>query len=317
MLGYAITNPTYGPDQPNLRVTALKSISFLICNHMSNTILNNRELAIVIWVAIFFIWIIFQSSIRKSFFDVLQAFFVQQIVVAITLMILYITLMVTFLFYIGLWDSSQIKNTIVWTVFVAAIMLLNTSKNVEDPHYFKKAAMDNLKFIIVIEYVINLYVFNLVIELIWLPFSFILYGMLAISERNTEYKQVKNLLNIVLTVLFVGMLGYAIYQIVNDFEKFASYKNLINFILPPIMSTLLLPFIYFTALYSKYENLFIRLGFFIKDPEVLCYAKTKAILSFNVRLKYFDRFSKYMLKHPLDTTDQVLFAIKHIKTNSN
>ena len=88
--------------------------------------------------------------------------------------------------------------------------------------------------------------------------------------------------------------------------------------LPPIMSTMLQPFIYFIALYSKYENLFIHLGFFIKDQEVLCYAKTKMILSFNVRLKYFDRFSKYMLKLPLDTTDQVLlFAIKHIKTNSN
>jgi len=67
-----------------------------------------------------------------------------------------------------------------WGVFVAFVMLFEFSK-ANDSKFFRNAFKNNLKILIILEFVINLYLFDLWIELLIVPFSAILGGMIAIS----------------------------------------------------------------------------------------------------------------------------------------
>jgi len=89
-------------------------------------------------------------------------------------------------------------------------------------------------------------------------------------------------------------LGYAIFMALNNFRHFLSFENFEYFILPILLSITFLPFVYFVALYSSYEMLFVRLQLFISDAAVLKYAKRKTAYAFNLNLWELNNWSKYI-----------------------
>ncbi|MBN1972707.1 MAG: hypothetical protein JW787_03655 [Sedimentisphaerales bacterium] len=178
-------------------------------------------------------------------------------------MLLYIAIIIYPFYVFGLWGVHWIKNTILWIICVAFVMLMQFSK-ATDKNYFKNSVRDNLKILIILEFIINIYVFSLWIELILVPSSALIGGMIAIAETDEQYKSVKKLLNFVLSFMGIVLVAYVFYKASTDFGNLATKKNLIDFSLPIVLTIMFLPFVYLTALYSNYETLFVRMPFFIK-----------------------------------------------------
>ncbi len=255
--------------------------------------LNNRQIAIAIWIFIAIIWAVSNSKIRKSLFQVINSFFAWKLTISYLLMFTYITAIIIVLRTVGIWKMNHLPITVMWGVFVAFVMLFEFSK-ANDPKFFKNAFKNNLKILIILEFVINLYVFDLWIELLIVPFSAILGGMIVISETDKKYEITKKFLNFIMSLMGLLFIGYAGYMVITDFKHFATIKNLESFYLPILFSITLIPFVYFSALYSGYKNLFIRLGFFIDDSSVLKYVKMKTIFAFNLNLWKLNKWSKYI-----------------------
>jgi len=254
---------------------------------------NNRELAIALWIIVAIIWALSQLKIRKSLFQVIKAFFAWKLAFSYVLMFSYTTLMLIPLNIVGVWKMAHLPITILWVLCVAFVMLFEFSK-ANDQNFFKDAIIDNLKGLIVLEFLINLYVFDLWVELFLVPVFVILGGMIAIAETDEKYAIVKNLLNYIMAFIGLSFTGYAIYMVVTDFEHFATLENFSNFYLPILLTVMFLPFVYFAALYAGYESLFVRLQFFVKDGAVLKYAKMKTIFAFGLNLWVLNKWSEHI-----------------------
>ena len=241
---------------------------------MTETIINflhalsNRELAIAIWIVVAIIWCVSQPKIRKALLQVLNAFFAWKLTVSYLLMFAYITVVVLVLNGFGIWKFSHLTITLLWVVCVGFAMLYGFSK-ANDQHFIKKGIKDNIKGLVFLEFLVNLYVFSIWVELILVPIFALFGGMLAIADTDKKYESVKKLLNFIMGSLGLFFIGYAIYMAINDFNNFSSLNNFENFYLPIIFSLAFLPFVYFAALFAGYEMLFIRLGFFVPDRTVL------------------------------------------------
>ena len=255
--------------------------------------LSNRELAIAIWILIAIIFCIFHPKIRRSFFQVIKAFFAWKLTVSYLIMFAYITVIILVLNAFSMWNISHLPITILWGVCVAFVMLFDFSK-ASDPNFFKNAIKDNLKGLIFLEFLINLYVFSLWIELILVPVFAVFGGMIGIADTDKQYEIVKKILNFIMGLIGLAFMGYAGYMALNDFNHFASFENFENFYLPILLSIAFLPFVYFAALYAGYEILFVRLRFFVPDATVLKYAKRKTVFTFNCNLLELNRWSKYI-----------------------
>jgi len=255
--------------------------------------LNNRQVAIAIWIIIAIIWCVSQSKIRKALFQVLKTFFAWKLTVSYLLMFAYIAVIVLVLNGIGVWKVSHLPLTFLWVLCVGFVMLFGFSK-ANDQQFFKKGIKDNIKGLVFLEFIVNLYVFSIWVELILVPIFALFGGMLAISDTDTKYELVKKLLNFIMGSLGIFFIGYAIYMTINDFSNFASFKNIENFYLPIILSLAFLPFVYFAALFSGYEMLFIRLGFFVPDKTVLKYSKLKTIIACNINLLKLNKWSEHI-----------------------
>ena len=257
---------------------------------------NNRELAVSIWILFAIIWCVSYSKIRKSFFQLIKAFFAWKLTLSYILMFTYIAFEIWVLKVMAIWKIDHIALTVLWCVCVAFVMLFNFQK-ANDQKFFKNSVKDNIKGLVFLEFFVNLYVFNFWIEFMIVPISAIIGGMKAIAERNKEYEIVDKLLNFILVAAGLFLLFYVSYNVVTDFENFATIQNLESFYMPILLSILFIPFVYIAALIAAYETLFTRLQFFVPDKEVLRYAKLKTILSIQFNLSKLNRWSDYINKN--------------------
>jgi hypothetical protein len=276
---------------------------------------NNRELSIIIWFVIFTIWALTQEKIRNASVSLIKAFFAKKLFYGYLAMLLYITIIIAPFYFLDIWGLHRIKNIVLWITCVAFVMLMQFSK-ATDKYFFKKSVKDNFRILVLLEFIINLYVFSLWIELALVPFSALLGGMIAMAERDEQYKSVKKLLDIILSLMGVVFLAYAIYKVSTDFGNFISMNNLIDLTLPIFLTIMFLPFLYFIALYSNYESLFLRMSFFIKDRAVLSYCKRKVMFSFAFNLQALDKWSKHFNPLVISEKKDINDAIRDFKKMS-
>lgn len=116
--------------------------------------------------------------------------------------------------------------------------------------------------------------------------------MLAIAERKKELALLKVWIEGVLAIFGLGIMLYAAYRLIVEFSDFARMETLTDFLLPPVLSILLLPFLYVMSLFMTYQDVFVGLRFSIKDIKLRRYAQWQAVFSFHVRTGLLKRWRR-------------------------
>lgn len=257
-------------------------------------IFNDREKAVMVWVVLALVLMLVNSDVRKSLSNLFASFFKLQILIPLFLMISYVALIVLLLSRVQLWVTPMLKDTVVWFLIVGSVMLVNYSEVKKDRAYFERKILGVLGAVAIIEFIVNLYTFPFWIELLLIiPGIFIITILLAYSSTKRQYISVKKVLGWVLAVVGLTLVVFALINIVNGFQDFATVKNLRGFLLPLWLTIATLPFIYLLALYGSYEELFIRLDFLMKvDKGTINYTKWKILIACLMNLKKLNSASK-------------------------
>ena len=279
-------------------------------------IFNNREIAAGVWLLILLAWVLWKPEIRTAFLDVLEAFFAWKIVLPTMMMSLYVLLMVIVYEKIGFWDISALKDTIFWALGAAFVMLIHSNEAASDEHFFRNAVLDNIKLVLVLEFIVNVYSFDFWAELVIVPVVSLVAMMSVYAEAKTEYKQVKPFLDAILSILGIVILAFTIYEIVIDFHNFATTGTLRDFLLPLLFTTTFLPFIYFMALLVKYEDIFTRIDIFNTDKELAQYAKRRILIACHINLRKLSRCSKNIRALRFASKDDVLALVQRCQSNN-
>lgn len=241
-------------------------------------IFNNREIASGIWLIIIFIFMIRKKDIRYSLKRLLKTFFNKKILVSFIFMFISTSIIVLFLYYINFWDISLLKDTIIWFLFSGIVTCVNAITSRSDKNQLKKIIYENLKVLILIEFIINYYTFPLIIELIVMPIITLIFLLDVFTNNKEKYSSVKKLMKTLQTVIGFFLIYYFISNLVSSYQGFVSYNTLKSFLLPIILSLFFLPFIYLFLLYAKYDMIFIRLKMgSSKSKELTKYAKKEII----------------------------------------
>lgn len=282
-------------------------------------LLSNREISIIIWLLLIFIFLIANSkgSFGK-FLLVIKALFAKKIIPFYIGIGIYLAFIVTILNQLGVWEFSLYKDFVYWILTTGMVLFfsvsdLNTYKD------FTKIVLTATSLTIILEFIIGFYNFSLIWEMILIPtltFISILAYVAEMKKEDRNSKLVANFLKNVLAVLGFGFLIYGIYQLIGNYNEFFTLSNLKSFLLPPIFTILFLPFIYYVVLYVKYERVFgnLRRYKFLSDKR-----KRKirlAILRYaNIGLYRIESANKIVLfnkKELQDETDIKSFLRKHL-----
>ena len=278
-------------------------------------ILNNREIAIALWLLAVSIYIFSSSKmaeVRNAFKGVLAALFVRKIMNFLCLMVAYMVIVIYWISELGLWNVEQLKNTIFWCVSVGFMSLFKLEKIKKDKHFFKHSVLGNLKLLAILKFVFGVYTFSLWVEVLLVPVLALLGVMLAISESNKKHHQIKVFLEYCLSSFGMVLIVYTLYMLITDFGEFGKEKTAYDFFVPPLLTLCYLPFVFFMLVYSTYEQVFIRLRFSIKSRFHRSAAKLYAFIVFNFRLSLLERWSFQVTKANIETHSDLIDTFKYI-----
>ncbi len=277
------------------------------------SIFNNREIATFIWGLLFFFYALTKPEIRNSVFKVISAFLKLKILLPVVLMLVYVCTCIYILNILSLWENHQIKNAIYWFISVAFVSLFQLNKVSDNPYYLKQIVTDNFKIIVLIQFVITFYTFNLIGELFFVPLITFLVISQVITQSDKELQIVEKLINWLLTIFSVIIIVYTIEKLLKSFGEFANKKTLYDIVVPSLLSIMILPYLFLFALYSEYEQIFVRIRMKIKDIKLVKYAKFKILISFGFNIRALKRLSWPFFTENINKKNDIDLVIKELK----
>ena len=279
---------------------------------------NNRERAVIIWLVIFFSWALTRKKIRLSIFEVLKALVQKIMLITLAVMGTYVALVVLLLHKIQFWNFVMIKDTVVWFLFSAFILLIDSITIAQRENYFRKVVLDNIKLVLVLEFVVNFYAFSLWFEMIMLPILLILITIDVLSRFQEEYKPLKRVTESILVIFGFCLIALSLYKIFQNYQNIFTLNNLCDFSLPPLLTVSFLPFLYFAVLYAEYEKLFVSFNILLSDnKEVARFVKWKTFRFCFLNLSKLKAFGIVSRREFIRSTDKpdILNFIREFKNN--
>lgn len=289
----------------NVLVQLLVIVCALVVIHIAlptvnteNELFNNREEASIVWILAFLIWCILREDTRGAVHGVLKALFQAKIIMVWATMILYVCILILLFSTIGLWQTDLIKDTVIWSLGTAFVYLLNMHQITKSEDYFKTILFDNLKLVLVLEFIVNFYTFSFGVEILLIPIIFILVGMSVVAGTDSEYQPVKKIVDFIMAAFGIALLINASNSLLNEFSDFATSDNFRAFILPIAFTFAYLPFLYVWALIMSFENLFVHIDIRLKqrDSKLAGYLKRKILILCHLNLTRLNRFARECTK---------------------
>jgi hypothetical protein len=254
------------------------------------------------------IFVIFKKpDILKPIWKVIQTFCQLKILIPVCAMLLYVAMSVFLLYRLELWRTGLLKDTIVWFCISAIAMVMRFVPPDESKNVFKTIMTDNLKIVIILEFIVNTYTFSLPVELIIVPVITCLTLLEAVAGFDKKNAIVEKFVKGVLGILGLILLIVATKHVFDDFQNISKIDALRSIVLVPLLSILISPFIYLLVLYAKYDLVFLRLDLGReKTKKLKRYARYRIIMFAGLSLRRLE----YILKnHAMD--------LMHLQTESD
>jgi len=252
---------------------------------------STRELAIAFWISIGLIACMFGKSIRQSIFRFIKSFFAWKISVLLLVFFTYTAFCVLIFYKLNFWNITLLKDTIIWTFGFGIVSLINISK-ANDTGYFKSMFFDAVKWTIAIVFIINFFTFSLATELIIIPIIVFSVMLQDVASSDSKYKKVENLIKNIFVCFSIFVFLFSLYRTIEKYSELFTIDNLKSLLLPVFLTITFLPFMYLFNLVSKYEDLWVRLRFVIRNDNDRKRVKWQIFLIANFNINKLMSISK-------------------------
>ena len=241
-------------------------------------IFTTRELAAGIWLLVFMVWAGLRTEVRKSFIAVLRAALHWKLFVPFMFITGYIVVAVRGLYAVGFWTPDLLKDTVLWFLFSGVALAFSGFQTDNQASIWRRAFIDQLKIIVIVQYLVNTYTFSLWTELILLPLFAMVAMIDAVANSDPNFSPVAKLTSWLQILIGLTIISFAVHYALSSSDSFRAFDAMRTILLVPILSVLLMPCILILFLLSAYEQLFLRLKLGSeKDTDVIFYAKRKLI----------------------------------------
>ncbi|CAG34969.1 hypothetical protein [Desulfotalea psychrophila] len=243
-------------------------------------VFNNRELASALLVSVVLLYCLRQSRVRNAFVQLIKVFFQREIVTPFVIFSLFTVGVVWCLREVAIWDTSQVKNTVVWFLFVGSVQLSNTVNVDSGVQYLKRALKQQFQVIVLIEFLVAFHSYGFITELILVTVSTFIACCSVVASTDPKFQKVKSVFGIALSILGIYLFIDSLSYVSDDVDKFFNISTLRDFLVPMLLSVSIIPYVYCFYCYITYEKAYIKTRIYTDSSELRRYAKFKSFIEF-------------------------------------
>lgn len=222
---------------------------------------SNRELAIIIWVVIFFVYALFKKGLRTSLIRLIRVYYGYKLVTLRLLLYLQTGAVTYILFRTGVFSQYALIKTVVEYSLFSGVVLLYESISAPSEH-IRKTILHYIAATTILTVYLKSFSYSLFIEVLLLPIVCILVAIIAYAEHHNDpqHKTARGCATVILMFMALSGIGYVIYQSIHCQPEVIIEILAREVLVPLIMTCILIPYVYLVAVIAKYESLFTRLN---------------------------------------------------------
>lgn len=228
-------------------------------------IFSTREIADVIWLVAFFVFILIGKKTRSAFINLIKAAFVKKIIIMFLLIGLYFGTFTMIFAFQSFWKWIYLKDIIIWFLLSAVPTCFSRITKPFHSDDIKKIIIENVTLTAIVEFVIAYFTFPLWVEIIMIPVILSITLLKVVADNKLENQKVCALLNGVLILIGIGILSGTVLVAVGSLATVDWTDFIVSFSTPLLYSILLLPMMYLCIIYAKYDTLFSRIHYMDTD----------------------------------------------------
>jgi len=229
--------------------------------------LNNRELALLIWLGIIALWVLTFSGFREGLPGLLKSFLQPVVFGLLFAFAAWVAGAIFLAAQMGLWETALINEAVVWFVASGGVLFFGATNAFEREGFLRRTAGRVLSIGIIAEVFVNLVVLPLWAELILVPVLTVLVLLQLVSAQQDEHAQVARVLDSMVAYCGFALFAYVAGSLILNPDQL-NLGYLARILALPVWLTLAsLPFIYLLALWMLYEHAFTRINFFAKEGD--------------------------------------------------
>jgi hypothetical protein len=160
----------------------------------------------------------------------------------------------------GLWAPSLTKDTIVWFLFAGLALAASAIEHSKEERFWRDALAEQLKALVIIEWIVSSYTFSLPVELALVPMLVGITLFDAVAATRAEFKVVSRITTAMLALAGLSVLVFALVEASQSFRIDDVPGTIQSTVQSPLLTAALLPAVFALAIFATYENLIIRLG---------------------------------------------------------
>ncbi|CAM3016840.1 hypothetical protein HAHI6034_12045 [Hathewaya histolytica] len=222
-------------------------------------IFSTREIAVMIWSSVFLFFILKYKNTRESIANIIEILFSKVIIIPFILIMSYSVFLLFGFTRFKIKEYIEFKEVIMWLLFSGVPLCYSVATKAPDKNHFKEIISKNIKFVILVEFIISTFTFSLIIELLILPMCTLLFMLEAVFSMKKEYRGVNKFISNILAIAGFIILYMSFSLAIKNYKELNSIKSLVSILTPIMLSILYLPIIFLFGIWFNYDNIFFRL----------------------------------------------------------
>jgi hypothetical protein len=255
-------------------------------------------MAFALWLGIVLVWAISHRGVRRSIGNLLRISIGWKLLLPAFVMAGYTTLVCWRLSVAGYWDVSLLKDTILWFCFYGLTLGFALNPGEGSPSWWRRALTDQMRVVLVLEYLANTYTFPFLVELLLQPLLVLLILVSALGRERKELRELVRHSDVVLAFFGLATLAFVAHAMLSAGSSSFGASDVRAILLPAALTVAFIPIAYLCHLLVAYEGLFLRAGFALpRDERLLRHAKWRLVRLLGVNVMAVRRFAMTYSTH--------------------
>jgi hypothetical protein len=220
--------------------------------------LDSREKAVLVWTLVALAWALIKvDGFLASVGGILRVL-CGKLLLPFVLLASYCAGVVIAAQALGLWHTTAIEETVYWFLGTGVLLVGRAIESASNPNWARKILRPALRLTLIVEFLVNLYVFPFGVEMVLVPFVVLVVLVEAVAALDPAHAPAQRFSSGVITTIGFGLVGYVLVSVISDVSGFLTRENAEDFLLAPALTLASFPILLVVVGWVRWDTAALR-----------------------------------------------------------
>jgi hypothetical protein len=220
--------------------------------------LDSREKAVLVWALLAFTWAVIKvDGFLASVGGILRVL-CGKLLLPFVLLASYCAGVVVAAQALGLWHTTAMKETVYWFLGTGVVLVGRAIESANNPNWTREILRPALRLTLIVEFLVNLYVFPFSVEMVLVPFVVFLVLVEAVAALDPAQSPAQRFSSGVITTIGFGLFACVLVRVLSDLNGSLTRENAEDFLLAPALTLASVPMLFVVVRWVRWDTAAVR-----------------------------------------------------------